>query len=211
MDKIKVFQGVDLIGGVARRTVFTKVSTNASYFVIFTVGVHPNGDRIVLDIFRTRGLTFTNQVEYIKKYRNYYKPSIIGVEDNNAQRWMVNHLIETTDCPVKGFTTTTNKYDPEAGIPALALEFENGKWILPYGDTKTRAKIDIFKEELGSWPISATTDVVMACWLCVQAINQIDKGKQKINRQKKYLDHALEHSKKPNLYERVAKGNWQEI
>ncbi|MGR3219494.1 MAG: phage terminase large subunit family protein [Candidatus Anammoxibacter sp.] len=165
---LTAFMGVDLIAGSTNKN--SKVKSGGSYFVIITVGVDESGNRRILNIYRERGLTFQNQVDAIKAEAQRYNPQTICIEDNAAQRWMVSHLTENTDLPIKGSTTTGNKWSPEQGVPAMAIEFENNKWILPYADERTQSVIDIMIGEFGSWPISATTDIVMATWLCYQAI-----------------------------------------
>lgn len=207
-----VYAGVDLIGGVTKAgSAGGSVSKKASFFAIFVAGVDGNGTRRVLNIVRKRGLTFQMQKDEIKALRRY-GPKLIAIEDNNTQRWMVSDLIETTDLPVKGFTTGANKWDPITGVESLALELENGKWIFPYGnDVKTNELVDVLMGELKSWPLSATTDVVMAMWLCAQGIRMSDRGKAIAEKHSKFVDKALDFEEELNVYEKVAKGLWQEL
>ncbi|KKL11596.1 hypothetical protein LCGC14_2544220, partial [marine sediment metagenome] len=136
-----------------------------------------------------------------------FGPRLIWVESNNAQSWAVQELIETTDCPVKGKATGGNKYDLDDGIPALAMEFENNKWIIPYGDPNTRKLVDIFIEELASYPIGSTSDILMATWFATCAAKEYERGIKKVKKTKEVLSKIVSGgSNKLNVYQMVQQG-----
>lgn len=208
IDNFKVYQGVDLIGGAADqksgRGESALVSTKGAYFVIFTAGVDALGTRYVLNILRLRGVSYNNQLSYIKSHNQKFCPEIVTVEDNNAQKWIAQELIRTTAIPVHSFTTTANKRDMAMGVPSLAVEFENGKWRLPYGDDRTKKLIDVFIEELAGYPFASTSDILMACWLCSQGM----RGRHKTLHIVKDIAKAMaeDTNEKKSLYDQIASG-----
>lgn len=208
VEGLSIYIGVDLIGGITKNSI--EQVKKGSFFVIIVVGIDQLGNRCVLNIIRKRGLTFQNQKDEIKALKRY-KPKLVAIEDNNAQRWIVNEMTEITDLPVRGFTTSVNKHSPEDGVPSLSLEFENGKWILPYGDAKTQELIDIFIGELNSWPISATTDIVMATWFVKQGLDIFRQDEKKIENIKKMMEHMQTSQKTTNVYDIIKKGQWSRM
>lgn len=199
-----VFIGIDPIGGVITKQ--DKVKKSSSFFVAFVLGVDAYGTRMVLNIIRKKGLTFQGQKDEIKALKAY-DPVMIAIEDNAAQRWLVSDLIDITDLPVKGFTTSTNKYSLEHGVPSLALEFENGKWVLPYNNPRTRAMMDLMIEEFASWPIGSTTDIVMAAWMAKQAVDECS-GNSRVKQNVEQMVELIKQQKdaKMNIYDIVKNG-----
>ena len=86
-----------------------------------------------MNIYRDRGLSPEQQRQAVKAQKERYNSDIIFVEDNAYQAFFVKDLIETTSLPIKGFRTGANKRDEIIGLNALALQFENKNFIIPYG------------------------------------------------------------------------------
>lgn len=114
------YTGVDL--GV-------RVKAGADLTVLFTIVLHPNGDREVLDIQAGRW-TGDRIVERIVDTHRRYQ-SIVYVENNAAQQFIVDFTRKLSDVPVHPFTTGRAVHHAEFGIEGLATEMANGKWIIP--------------------------------------------------------------------------------
>lgn len=98
------------------------------------------------------------------------------VETNGYQgslREWIQELDETIN--ITSFTTTTQKSDPEIGLPSLESEFANNKWVIPLpfhtehvvletSADNCRCDYCRFAKELVFHPGASDTDSVMALW-----------------------------------------------
>jgi hypothetical protein len=106
-----------------------------------------------------------------------FKHQLILVEDNAFQASLVKDMKEISDAPIRGFTTTGEKFDEFIGINAMAVDFENNKFILPAKPDDPRT-IDVFqklKHGLVRFGPEAghTSDFVMALWFAWTALRNI--------------------------------------
>lgn len=122
----KTYTGVDL--GV-------RVKAGSDVSVLFTIVVHPNGDREVLDVQAGRWAGPEIVQRIIDVHHRYH--SIVLVESVSAQQFIVDFTKALSAVPVKPFNTTgkgntaTNVHHMEFGIEGLATEMANAKWIIP--------------------------------------------------------------------------------
>lgn len=154
-------------------------SVGADYFVIFVIAKTPDNRHVLLDISRTKGLSFYAQLEKIKLYAKRYDPSLIYIEANAMQAVYSEEMQRTTDLPVKPFVTlATNKYPLDRGVPSLRLMLELGKLVIPRGDEYSIQTTDIWIDECTQFGfvdgkmqgIGAHDDTVMAWWLATEAM-----------------------------------------
>ena len=115
------YTGVDL--GVRQ-------NSNSDLTSMFTIVVHPDGTREVLDITAGRwaGPEIVERIVDL----HYRYGSIVIVENNAAQEFIIQFTKNVSAVPVRAFTTTGKAaHHPEFGIESLATEMANGKWIIP--------------------------------------------------------------------------------
>lgn len=162
------FIGVDLASALHQK---------ASYTVIFVAAVDPDTNgRYPKEIIRKR-MTFGETVTALIAACERHRPELAYVEANAYQIVLVDHMRETEWGPiVEAFYTGTNKYSADIGIPSLTACLGEGLWSIPSGGEPHRADCDcvwcVWMRELRSYPGSATTDVVMAMWLCDHALRE---------------------------------------
>jgi len=148
---------------------------SADYFVITTLGVEKSSNKtVIMNIYRDRGLSPEQQRQAVRTQKERYNSDLIFVEDNAYQAFFVKDLIETTSLPIKGFRTGANKRDEIIGLNALALQFENKNFILPYGNDETKRMVDILMEEMLQYPDGHSGDVLMSTWFAWNAIKSWD-------------------------------------
>lgn len=151
----RVYTGVDL--GVS-------LKDTADLTVLFTVLIHPNEDREVLNIESGRwtGPEIINRI--VQTHQRYH--SIVTVENNGAQEFLLQFARKVSAVPIRAFTTGRNKAHPEFGIEALATEFANGKWIIPNpGAGRAHPEIAAWINEMLFYvPGAHTGDRLMASW-----------------------------------------------
>jgi len=158
------YGGVDLSGTKRKGNVFVTVAYN-----------YQTNEKVIIDIIREKEHGVFAQK--IMAQFEIYKHNIILVEDNGVQSVFIELLeqVQSHSHPtIRNFTTTRNKNSLEAGLPALAVEFEQGKWILPKSkieDHEVTCKCNFCQlvSEFTSHPHGSLDDTVMATYFCYRA------------------------------------------
>lgn len=120
-DGCRTVTGVDLAISLA---------ANADWTVLFTILVYPNGDREVLCIESGHWLGVEIMQRIIDTHERFN--SIVYVENNAAQDYLVQFVRAASAVPIRPFTTTAkNMTNRQFGLESLSTEFGNGKWIIP--------------------------------------------------------------------------------
>jgi hypothetical protein len=172
-------------------------NASSNYSTVFVVLRDPDKRRRVIDIRRGRWKA-SRIIEEIIEINKLYNPVLFMVENNSFQEVIIDwaksmNKDDVARLPIQGFTTGSQKVDPEVGIPSLAVEMEQGKWVADY-DREAHKKRDcecnlcVWYEELEAYPFGANTDTVMANWFVLQAIregpvdeSEFDQQAQNIN------------------------------
>ncbi len=149
----------------------------ADYTVIMVIALDAQGNTWIVDMARVHGMPYHQQLALITKLGNQYGPAVIAVESNQAQRFVADELIRTTNLPVVRHTTTAAKHSLEHGLPALKLLFENRKLRLPRGDTRSIELTDIFADEFNNFTfingkvtsVGEHDDVALSFYIACQA------------------------------------------
>ncbi len=153
--EVRTFSGVDL--AVQRHSA-------ADETAISTIMVMPNGDRRLLCIETGRWSGPTIVEKIIDTHMRYN--SIVTVENNAAQDFILQFTREQVAIPIMPFTTGRNKVHPEFGIESLAAEMAGDKWIIPNEDGKLDKEIrELVTEMLYYSPDTHTGDRLMSLWL----------------------------------------------
>lgn len=132
-------KGLELIYGLdatpAGCSVFTGVDLSVGKpqgheTALFTILVHPNEDREVLDLEAGHW----EGPEIVRKIRDvhYRFGSIVVVENNAAQEYILQFTREQSAVPVEPYTTNKSAFrNPTFGVESMGVEMDNGKWIIP--------------------------------------------------------------------------------
>lgn len=160
--------GVDLAVG--------KNEENAETSIV-TLAVHPNGDRQLLFVESGRWSAREIMVKVTGTWRRY-DCQLIYVEDVAAQAYLVELLAESSPVPVEGWTTSGRKNDPVYGFEQMAVELNNGKWILPSDAATGRQPLNeeerkLVEEVLWYSPSEHTGDRAMACYFAREAAKAV--------------------------------------
>jgi len=161
---LKTFAGVDLAAGKGKK---------AKFNVLFTIAVDRKGRRWRQEILRGR-FTAPQFARIIIAAYDRFNHEAIMVENNAYQESMIEWMRELgrKDVPIVGFTTGKNKLDLNIGLPSLAVEMQNGAWAIPRAnkhDPTCMCNDCIWINELRSYPIGETSDIVMAQWMAKEA------------------------------------------
>jgi hypothetical protein len=149
-----VVTGVDLAA---------KKKNETSLTVVFSALVYPNGDMQPLWIDAGKYTSPEIRDLVISHHERY--DSVVFVEDNGVQQWMLEMIGEKTTIPVWPFQTGMNKWHPAYGVESVFLLMQQSKWIIPNVDGKVRPEIaQWLKECRGFTPVGHTGDLLMASW-----------------------------------------------
>jgi len=162
-----VYTGVDLAVGKKKTSALT---------CLFTIVVHPNGDREVVAPPDTGRWAGNEIVSRIIDTHNRFN-SIVYVENNGVQQYIVDFTKDQSAVPCKPLFTGKNKTHPEFGIEGMATEMSNGKWIIPsYGDHRSHPEIMAWADELVYYdPRAHAGDRLMASWIARQGAKEWEK------------------------------------
>ncbi len=156
----KTFTGVDLAVGTTSKHDET---------AIFTIALMPDGRRRVLALDAGRW-TAPEIVERIRSAHARYR-SMVRVETNGAQDY-VRQFLAGAGVPVEAHATGRNRNDPAFGIESLAVELEQGLWIVPDA-AATRAWA---RELMVYSPSHHPGDRLIASWLAREAARSNEGG-----------------------------------
>lgn len=163
----RTFTGVDLA---------VQKHSASDFTVMLTIIVHPTGERELLSVERGKwsGPEIVNRIHDV--HRRYQ--SIVIVENNSAQDYIVQFARELGNVPIKPFTTGKNKASPEFGVESIAAEMAMGKWIIPNIGGRVDPTLDpLMNEMLYYDPAAHTGDCLMAMWFAREGMRLGDSSK----------------------------------
>ncbi len=166
--KAFVVTGVDLAA---------KKKSETSQTVIFTALVYSNGDMQPLWVDMGRFTSPEIRDKVIEHHDRY--GSIVFVEDNGVQQWMLEMIGEKTIIPVWPFQTGMNKWHPAYGIESVFLLMSQRKWIIPNDAGKVRPEMKKWLDECrGFNPAGHTGDLLMASWFAKEGARVVRQNYQ---------------------------------
>lgn len=162
---IQIAMGVDLAISEEDRADWTSITTVAK----------TRENKLVI-LNRVRGHWSPAEIRsQIRGQAEKFRPSIILVEDNAFQASLVKDMQGSTALPIRGFTTTGEKFDEEVGINSLAVYVENGQMIIP-ANPRDMATVDYYneiKEQMMKFPSGHTGDDLMSLWFAVTGLRSV--------------------------------------
>ena len=147
------------------------------------------GDMFLVDIENEKGGGVIQARKSIKKWYEKYGLSHWVIEENGFQK-AIRQDTELKDyCSrmgihLEGHQTQKNKYDPIYGVGSMQQLFEQNLINLPYGDTESETKSNIYRRQLIYFSSAASraskarsykSDVVMASWFPMKVIRRLGK------------------------------------
>ena len=151
-----VVTGVDL--GAAQ-------TAKADQTVLFTMLVWPNGDwePIAIDDGRWTGDVIRDRI--LSCWSRMHSERVI-VENEGQQKLLIDIIAKDTPVPVVAFRPGTMKTDPALGLEAMAVDFANGKVIIPNQAGVCHPSLQHWIDEMTTWvPGNHPGDALVASWL----------------------------------------------
>ena len=153
--------------------------SGAKYTVLFCLAFDEEKKRrYPVEIRRGKFSSPDTARELIEMY-NDIQPIAAVVENNFYQQAIIDWLedLEGIDMNIEPFTTgAQQKRSLDFGVPAMATDFQNGRWMVPMEDDEFDWELEkgcgcsicIWIEELLQYPYGTYSDTVLACYLAVQ-------------------------------------------
>jgi hypothetical protein len=145
---------------------------SADFTAIVTLLIHPDETREILEVVSGRwsGPDIVDRI--IDVHDRFH--SIVYVESNAAQAFILQFTRGRSAVPVRPFNTGNNKHSPEFGIESIAAEMEAGKWIIPNNPAghlhpEVHACVT---QALYYDPRTHTGDHLMALWIAREGARQ---------------------------------------
>jgi len=168
--------GVTIIAKAGGVDLAISEKETADLNVIMTLGLTNDNKKLLMNCMYGHWSPATIRNNIVGQFVRF-KHQIILVEDNAFQASLVKDMKEISDAPIRGFTTTGEKFDEFIGINAMAVDFENGRFILPAkpDDPRTTDVYEKLKDGLVKFgPDSGhTSDFVMALWFAWTGLRNI--------------------------------------
>lgn len=132
--------------------------------VLFTILVHPNEDREVIGIEsgKWHGDEIVSRI--IEVHRRF--GSLVVVENNAAQDFIVQFTRARSAVPIRPFNTTAHAIrHPEFGLETLGAEMAGAKWIIPCRKGLGAPEVQRWLTDLLTYqPGAHAGDHLMASW-----------------------------------------------
>ncbi len=168
-DGYAIFTGVDLSMG--------EHPERGDLTCFFTLMLHPNGKRQVLNIESGRW----QADEILRRIDDHAKryPGIIIVENNHAQQFIVQLARKAPRGTIRAFRTGKNKADPLFGVESMAAEMQGSKWIIPSKAGKPLGvETDAWLQDMLYYdPRSHTGDRLMASWFAREGASALERSR----------------------------------
>jgi hypothetical protein len=137
---------------------------------------HYNNSQItMIDIETQQAGGHEGALDLMQRWNEQYGLTDWYYEDNSQQAEFFRdprmiELRQQLGLSIKPHTTGKNKQDPELGISGMAPFYHNGTIRLPYGNRRSKEKIEAFLRQLELWTTDGVakgkhkTDIKMASW-----------------------------------------------
>jgi predicted phage terminase large subunit-like protein len=134
----------------------------ADYTAACILGRDASGSLHVLDMARTRA-SFSQQIDFIKQLATKWQPSIVGIEDVQYQKAMVQQISAQTSLNVRGIRPDRDKVSRFAPLEG---RYELGQVL------HVRGLPQEFEAELLGFPMGAHDDYVDSMSIAFAALDE---------------------------------------
>lgn len=154
----------------------------SAFWVMVTIAVDVRtGHRYIIGLERHRGLSLMKQFDIVGQVYRSHRFEVCGVESNNIQGAIESHLREQGIAPTRAIHTgALQKSDEEVGVPSMAVEWEQGKWHIPYGDSRSQRIMEPLIGEFKTYPTAKFFDTVMSCYFAREMYRQGPQARPQI-------------------------------
>lgn len=161
--------------------------TAGADYTVYIVAVYNrySQKRRMLWAERVKGLTFDQQVTLMRDLCRDFGVQVFVVEQNNFQKWLIQHLRKypETATSVFGHTTGIERQRLDEGLPGMKLVLENGLWEWPTEPREADDFIGTMRAEMSAfgWSegklggVGEHDDTVSAFWMTERAVRLVSE------------------------------------
>lgn len=156
-------------------------NSQAGYTALVLLGVDPATQRrYLVDMVNAKQMKAPQLRDQIFDWADRYPLRELRVESNGLQSQLVQYnqeiigyLTQRGVRVVPHITTGHNKWDPQFGVESMAPMFYNRQISLPSADLVSRNRLRSLEDQLVTFPMGRTSDLVMAFWFAELGVREI--------------------------------------
>lgn len=157
--------------------------SQAKHTAVVVVGLREDGKRVVLDAAYGRGWATSRKVEEIHKLYKRWSADIIVVEDNAAQKMLIDLMTDNRAFDVRVESFTTDMYK-EAKLKTISNEYRDNWWIIPFQDETIHGESQgcscgrcLLIKEMENYGEFDTSDVLMGSLFAKEGLKMLGADK----------------------------------
>jgi endogenous inhibitor of DNA gyrase (YacG/DUF329 family) len=159
----------------------------SGYQAAFLWAILDNGEDSLLqmiDIQNNKGGGIEEALQVIKEWHKMYNLYHWVIEENNFQKAIrqdprIKEYANVNGIILEGHETYKNKWDSHFGVTSLAPMFQDKLIVLPYGNTESQIKSEMYRKQLSYFSASRKniykSDIVMASWFPIKIVRRLQK------------------------------------
>lgn len=156
-------------------------NSQAGYTALVLLGVDmKTGVRHLVDMVNVKQMKAPQLRDQLFDWADRYPLRELRVEVNGLQSQLVQYnqeiITRLTNRGVRvvpHITSGHNKWDPQFGVESMSPMFYNKQILFPGADISTRNRVRSLEEQLISFPMGRTSDLVMALWFAELGAREI--------------------------------------
>ena len=139
----------------------------------------------MVDIENNQGGGIDEALRVIKEWHHKYDLYHWVIEENNFQKAIrqdprIKEYANRNGIFLEGHETYKNKWDSHFGVSSLAPMLEDKLIKLPYGNTESQVKTEMYRKQLMYFAMSGKnkykSDIVMASWFPMKVVRKLQKA-----------------------------------
>lgn len=136
---------------------------------------YPNGDHDLVCV-EAGQMTGPDILALARSHHQRYG-SLVFVEDNGAQRFLLQFAEKGEYFPVLAHSTGANKWHPAFGVESLAIEMSQGRWAFPNENGVMPQEVAALVAEMKTYsPDAHTGDRLMSTWIAREGARKMAPG-----------------------------------
>jgi len=160
----------------------------SGYQAAFLWAILDNGEDSLLqmiDIQNNKGGGIEEALQVIKEWHKMYNLYHWVIEENNFQKAIrqdprIKEYANVNGIILEGHETYKNKWDSHFGVTSLAPMFQDKLIVLPYGNTESQIKSEMYRKQLSYFSAKRKnvykSDIVMASWFPIKVLRKLQKA-----------------------------------
>ena len=139
----------------------------------------------MVDIQNNKGGGIEEALQIIKEWHQDYNLYHWVIEENNFQKAIrqdprIKEYANRNGIILEGHETYKNKWDSHFGVTSLAPMFQDKLIVLPYGNTESQVKSEMYRKQLSYFSARRKniykSDIVMASWFPIKVLRKLQKA-----------------------------------